>query len=114
VSPTDLLLDLDCEARWTLEQKQDLWEWIAKNLDDRIELAENGYPTMLKFLRFCPHNHDQNIGLSDKDQELFDKLKLPDFIGKETSKSPTPPPNPSSSSIHYKKPALEIPLVDID
>jgi hypothetical protein len=98
----------------TIEQKQDLWEWIVKNLDDAIAWAKNGNPTLCKFIHFHPHKDNPNIGLSDKDQELLDKLKIPDFMEKEKSKSPTPPPNPSGSSTNYKKPIVEIPPIDID
>jgi hypothetical protein len=54
------------------------------------------------------------MGLSDKDQELLDKLKLLDFIEEEKSKSSTATPNPSGSSMNYMNPAWEIPPVDID
>jgi hypothetical protein len=95
-------------------QKRDLWEWIVKNLDDTIAQAKNGNPTLCKFIHFCPYEDNSNIGLSDKDQELLDKLKILDFMEKEKSKSPTPPPNPSRSSTNYKKPSVEIPPIDID
>jgi hypothetical protein len=67
-----------------------------------------------KFICFHPHHDNPNIGLSNKDQELQDKLKIPDFIEKKKLNSPTPPSNPSGSSTNYKKPAVEIPPVDID
>jgi hypothetical protein len=86
----------------------------VKNLDDAIAQAENENQTLRKFIHFCSHKDNPNIGLSDKDQELLDKLKIPDFMEKEKSKSPTPPPNPSGSSNNYKKPAVEIPPIDID
>jgi hypothetical protein len=86
----------------------------VKNLDDVIARGENGNPTLRKFICFRLHENNLNIGLSDKDQELLDKLKIPDFMEKETSKSPTPPPNPSGSSTNYKKPTVEIPPVDIN
>jgi hypothetical protein len=86
----------------------------VKNLDDAIAWAKNGNPTLLKFIPFHPHEDNPNIGLSDKDQELLDKLKIPDFMEKEKSKSPTPPPNPSGSSTNYKEPTVEIPPIDID
>jgi hypothetical protein len=35
-------------------------------------------------------------------------------MGKEKLKPITPLPNPSSSSINYNKPAIEIPPIDID
>jgi hypothetical protein len=73
-----------------------------------------GTPTLHKFIRFCLHDDNPNLGLSDKHQEHLDKLKISDFIEKEKSKSPTPPPNPGRSSTNYKKPAVEIPPVDID
>jgi hypothetical protein len=86
----------------------------SENLDDAIAWAENGNPTLRKFIRFRPHEDNPNISLSDKDQELLDKLKIPDFMEKEKSKSPTLPPNPSGSSTNYKKPTVEIPPIDID
>jgi hypothetical protein len=86
----------------------------VKNLGDAIDWAENGNPTLCKFICFCPHQDNPKIRLSDKDQELLDKLKLPDFMEKEKSISPTPPPNPTRSSTNYKKPAVKIPPVNID
>jgi hypothetical protein len=86
----------------------------VKNLDDAIARAENGNPTLRKFICFRPHEDNPNIGLSDMDQELLDTLNIPDFMEKEKSKSPTPPPNPSGSSSNYKKPTIEIPPIDID
>jgi hypothetical protein len=62
----------------------------------------------------CPHEDNPNIGLSDKDQELLDILKLLDFMENEKSKSPTLPRNLSWSSTNYKKPSLHILSVDID
>jgi hypothetical protein len=97
-----------------IDQKPDLWEWIVNNLDDAIARAENGNPTLCKFIRFRPHKDNPNIGHSDKDQELLDKLKILDFMEKEKSKSPTPPPNPSGSSTNHKKPTVEIPPINID
>jgi hypothetical protein len=85
-----------------------------KNLDDAIDRAENGNPTLRQFIHFRSHEDNPNIGLSDQDQKLLDKLKLLDFIENEKSKSPTPPPNPSASSMNYKKTTVEIPAVDID
>jgi hypothetical protein len=113
-SPTDPPLNLDNNTPWTIEQKRDLWEWIVKNLDDAIARAKNGNRTLCKFIHFRPHKDNHNLGLSDNDQELLDKLKIPDFIEKEKSKSPTPPPNPSGSLTSYKKPIVEIPPVNID
>jgi hypothetical protein len=66
-----------------------LMEWKAKNLDDASAQAKNGNPTLCKFIPFCPHDNNLNIGHSDKDQELLDKLKLLDFMEQEKSKSPT-------------------------
>jgi hypothetical protein len=86
----------------------------VKNLDNAIDRAENGNRTLRKFIRFRPYEDNPNIGLPDNDQELLDKLKLPDFIENEKSKFPNPPPNPSRSSTNYKKPTVEIPPVDID
>jgi hypothetical protein len=86
----------------------------VKNLDDAIAQAKNGNPTLRKFIRFCPHEDNPNIGLSDNDQELLDKLKIPDFMEKEKSKSPTPPLNLSGSPNNYKKSIVEIPPIDID
>jgi hypothetical protein len=86
----------------------------VKNYDDALDQAKNGNLTLCKFIRFPPHEHNPNIGLSDKDQELLVKLKLPDIMEKEQSKSPTLPLNPSRSSTTYKKPAMEIPPIDID
>jgi hypothetical protein len=57
----------------------------VKNLDDAIARAENGNPTLRKFIRFCLHKDNLNIGVSEKDQELLDKLKIPDFMEKEKS-----------------------------
>jgi hypothetical protein len=79
-----------------------------------IDWTKNGNLTMSKFLRICLNNDNPNIRLSNQDQELLDKLKLPNFIEKKKSKSPTLPPNPSSSSTNFKKPTVEIPPVDID
>jgi hypothetical protein len=47
----------------------------VKNPDDAIDLAKNENPTLHKFIRFRPHEDNLNIGLSDTDQELLDKLK---------------------------------------
>jgi hypothetical protein len=86
----------------------------VKNVDDAIARAENGNSTLHKFIRFCPHKDNPNIGLSDKDQDLLDKLKIPDFLEKEKSKSPNPSPNLSRSSTNYKIPMVEIPPIEID
>jgi hypothetical protein len=86
----------------------------VKILDNAIAGAENGNPTIPKCIRFCPHEKNPNIGLSDQDQELLDKLTLPDFMQKETSKSPTIAPNPSGSSTNYTKSTVEIPPIDIE
>jgi hypothetical protein len=61
----------------------------VKNLENAIAWGKNGNPTLLKFIHFRPHEDNPNIVLSDKDQELLDKLKIPDFMEKEKSKSPT-------------------------
>jgi hypothetical protein len=113
-SQANLPLDLDDDAPWTIELKWDSWEWIMTNLDDAIDQAENGNPTLRKLIALHLHEANSNIGLSDKDQELLDKLKLLDFMEKKKSKSPTPPPHPSGSSMNKKKSALEIPPVNID
>jgi hypothetical protein len=113
-SPADLPFNLDNDTPWTIEEKQDLWELILKNLDNAIARAENGKPILCKFVRFRPQEDNPNIGLFDKDQELLDKLNILDFMEKEKSKSPTLPPNPSRSSTNYKKPTVEIPPIDID
>jgi hypothetical protein len=86
----------------------------VKNLDDDTVWAKNGNPILRKFIHIRPHKDNYNIGLPDKDRELLDKLKLSDFMGKEKSKSPTLPLNPSGSSMNYKKPAVKIPPVNID
>jgi hypothetical protein len=86
----------------------------VKNLDDAIDRAKNGNPTLQKFIRFLLHEDNPNIGLSDKDQELLDKLKILDFMEKEKSYSLPPLPNPSRSWTNYKKPAVKIPPIDID
>jgi hypothetical protein len=86
----------------------------VKNLDNAIDQANNGNPTLRKFIRFHPHEDISNIGLSDKDQELLDKLKLPDFMEKEKSKSPTQLPNPSWSSTNNKTPTVEIAPIDMN
>jgi hypothetical protein len=86
----------------------------VNNLGDAIDQAKNGNPILCKFIRFPPYKDNTNIGLSDKDQELVDKLKLPDFMEKKKSTFLTLPPNPSRSSTNYKKPAVEIPSFDID
>jgi hypothetical protein len=96
-----------------IEQKWDLWEWILKNLTEAIAPAENRDSILHKFIPFSPHEDNPNIGLSDKDQELLDKLKMPDFMVTEKSKSSTPSPNPRGSSTNYKKPIMEIPPIDI-
>jgi hypothetical protein len=84
------------------------------NLEVAIAWAENGNPTLYKFIRFRPYEDNTNIGLSDKDHELQHKLKIPDFMEKVKSKSPTPPPNLSGSSTNYKKPIVKIPAINID
>jgi hypothetical protein len=86
----------------------------VKNLDDAIARATNGNLTLRKFVCFCLHEDNPNIGFPDKDQELLDKLKKPDFMEKEISKYPTPCPNMSASSTNYNKPIVEIPRVDMD
>jgi hypothetical protein len=96
------------------EQQRDLWEWIVKNLEAAIDWAKNRNSTLRKFIRFYTHEDTPNVGLSDNDQEWLDNLKLPDFMENEKSKSSMPGPNPSGSSTNYKKPAVEIPPVDID
>jgi hypothetical protein len=111
--PADLTLNLHTDIPWMIDQKRDLWECIVKNLDDAIARAENRNPTHRKFIRFCPHKDTPSIGLSDKDQELLDKLKIPDVMEKEKLKSPPPPPNSSWSSTNYKKPTVEIPPINI-
>jgi hypothetical protein len=74
----------------------------VKTLNDAIDQAENRNPILHKFIHFCLLKDNPNISLSDRDQELLDKLKLPDFIEKQKSKSPTLPSNPSRSSMNYK------------
>jgi hypothetical protein len=63
----------------------------VKNIDNAIDQAKNGNPILCKFISFYPHEDNSNIGLSDKDQEHLDKLKLLGFIEKDKSKSPTSP-----------------------
>jgi hypothetical protein len=70
----DLPFDLDNKEPWTIEQKWYFREWIAKNLDDAIDWAKNGNPTLSKFIRSRPHEDNPNIGLSNKDQDLLAKL----------------------------------------
>jgi hypothetical protein len=60
-----------------IEQKRYLRQSIIKYLDDAIDRAENGNLIDHKFTRFCPHKDNPNIGVSDTDQELLDKQKLP-------------------------------------
>jgi hypothetical protein len=79
-----------------IEHNRNLWKWIMKNLDDAIDRAKNGNLTLRKFIRFHLHEDNSNIGLSDKDQEVLDKLKILDLMEKKKSTSPTLPPNPSS------------------
>jgi hypothetical protein len=67
-SPPNLPCNLDYNAPWTIEYKQDLWEWIVKNLDNAIDWAEDGNPTLRKLIHFDPHEDNSDIGLSDKDQ----------------------------------------------
>jgi hypothetical protein len=86
----------------------------VKNLDDAIDLAKTGNLILHKFICFSSHEDNPIIGFSDKDQELLEKLTIPNFMEKEKSKSPSPPLNPSRSSTNYKKPAMEIHPVDID
>jgi hypothetical protein len=57
-----------------IEQKPDLLELILKNLDDTFDQAENANPILRKLICLHPHEDNPNIGLSDKDQELLDKL----------------------------------------
>jgi hypothetical protein len=97
-----------------MTQIRELWEWIPKNLDDTINVAKNGNLIIWKFVYFCPHNDNPNISLSDKDQELLDKVILPDFMEIEKSKSLITPSNLSRSSTHYKRSIMEIPSVDIE
>jgi hypothetical protein len=98
-----------------LEYKQDLWEWIVKNHDNMIDQAENDNPILSKVLCFHPYKDNPDIGLSDKDQELLNRLKILEFMEKENSKSPTLPPKPTGTSFsNYKKPSMEIPPIDID
>jgi hypothetical protein len=63
-----------------IEQNWDLWEWIVNNLDDAIDEVKNDNLILGKFIRFRPHEDHPNIGLSDKDQELLDNLKIPDIM----------------------------------
>jgi hypothetical protein len=58
-----------------IDQKLDVWEWIVKNLNNAIDRPKNGNPIIRKFIRIHPHEDNPNIGLSDKYQELLDKLK---------------------------------------
>jgi hypothetical protein len=51
----------------------------VKSLDDAIDHAENKNISLCKFIRFYPNEDNPNIGLSDKNQELLDKLKLPNL-----------------------------------
>jgi hypothetical protein len=74
----------------------------------------NGNSTIWKFRRFCTHIDIPHISLSNKDQESWDKLKLPPFMKEKKSKSPTLPSNPSRSSTNYKKPTVEIYHIDIE
>jgi hypothetical protein len=110
--PANRPLNLDSDTPGMIEQKRDLWEWIVKNLDDAIAWTDNGNPIIRKFFRFRLHDDQFNIGLSDKDQELLDKLKIPDFIEMEKSKSPTPYLNRYSNN--YQKPTVEITSIDFD
>jgi hypothetical protein len=66
-----------------IEYKRELWEWIDKNLDHAIDQAKNRNPILCKFIRFYQHEDNPNNVPSNKDQELLDNLKLPDFIEKE-------------------------------
>jgi hypothetical protein len=86
----------------------------VKNLDDAIDRAENGNPTLCKFIHFHPYKNNPNIGHFDKDQELLDKLKIPDFMETEKSKSLNLPPNLGRLSTNYQKPTVEIPHINID
>jgi hypothetical protein len=113
-SRADLPLDLDTDAPWMIEHKWNVWEWIVTSLDEAIDQAENGNPTLCKFISFCPHEDNPNIGHSDKHQQLLDTLKLPDIKEKEKSKPPTLPSNPNGSSMNNKKPAVVISPIDID
>jgi hypothetical protein len=77
----------------------------VKNLENTINRAENGNPTLPKFIRILLYEDNSNIYLCDKYQELLDKVKLTDYIEMEKSKSPTLPSNPSGLSTNHKKPA---------
>jgi hypothetical protein len=80
-----------------------------------IDQAKNSNPILCKVLRFYLHKDNPKIGLSEKDQELLDQLKILDIIEKEKSKSSTLPPKPTRSSFtNYKKPSMEISLADVD
>jgi hypothetical protein len=96
-----------------LTNNQDLWEWIVNNLNDPINRAKNENPMIQKFIDFHPYENNPNISLSNNDQELLDKLILPDFMEQAKSKSPTQPSNPRESSINYKKPTVDIRSIEI-
>jgi hypothetical protein len=83
----------------------------VNNLDNIIDRADNGNPTLLKFFRLRRDEDNPNIGLSDNNQDLLDKLKIPDFMEKDKSKSLTPHPNRFSTN--YEKSTVDIPPVDI-
>jgi hypothetical protein len=84
------------------------------HLNNAIDWAKNGNPILHKFICYRPYEDKPNINLSDKDQELLDKLKLPDFMEKEKSKSPTPPSNLTGTSMNHLTTSVEIPPIDID
>jgi hypothetical protein len=86
----------------------------SKTRDDVIDRAKYGNPIICKYHLYHPHNDNPNFGISDKEQELFNQVKVANFIEKENSKSPTPPSNPTSSLINYKKPTIEIEPGNID
>jgi hypothetical protein len=74
-SLADRSCDLDTNPSLAIDQKWDLWQDISKKLEEAIDRANNGNPTPRKFIRFHIHEHNSNIGRSDNDQELLDKLK---------------------------------------
>jgi hypothetical protein len=80
-----------------------------------INQAENNNPTLDKVLCVSLYEDNLDIRLSDKHQELQDKLKILDFMEKEKSNSPTLPLKLTRfASSNFKKPNIELPLVDID
>jgi hypothetical protein len=86
----------------------------VKNLDDAIDWAKNENPTLRKFIHFHPHEDNSNIGLSDKDQELLDKFKLPNFIERRNQNLQLHLQIQMGPSTHYQIPSMEIPPIDID